>query len=244
MAEIIVSGAAAGVAGSAVERAAPRSFDFIRILKIYFQGKTIMVVGPEGAGKTTFLEYFRYGHFSGERSTEPTLETAEEDRFKVIVGKTETLELPVKQAVDLSGQSGANNHANAVVERNPHAIVVMSNLTTPQQDAEAWLREFCRRLETKWRSEEKKNRLKTMIILLNKRDKPEVTDEIVQQRTTRFREIVDAELRQARGKMSGEVRILPCSIVENPVQTQLVDVAIFELVQRLAKLPRTRRWQR
>jgi hypothetical protein len=96
------------------------------------------------------------------------------------------------------------------------------------------LREFCKRLETKWRASGKKNKkLRSVIVVLNKRDK--ATSEKERQCREAFRKIIDAELREARGSMMADIIYLPCVLVTNPEGPKAVTKLITKLAKALAK---------
>jgi ABC-type uncharacterized transport system ATPase subunit len=127
---------------------APKGFKYIKSLLF---GKTVLIVGQERAGKTTFLDYFQYGFFEDEKDTHKTYDISPSVRFDVKLGRNEILEISVKTVVDVPGDIGANFQAKEIFERKPHAVLIFLDLARPQKESSVWLTEFCKRLETYWR---------------------------------------------------------------------------------------------
>lgn len=234
-------GAVAGyllkVGVAVIQRTAPTGIAFIRSL---FKGKKVLIVGQQRAGKTTFLDYLQYGLFEDEKETAKTFDiTRSARRFDVKLGRDASLELSVSAAIDVPGQRGPAAHADLVLEYNPHALIVVLDLTQPlrgkTENASAnWLTEFCRRLEKQSRIKgHKQKRLNYVSVLLSKRDKVlEKKAESVQKEMSK---ILTTEFREARGKMENEIIIIPCSLVTNPEGTKSVYSAIAHLAKSLAK---------
>lgn len=149
------------------------------------------------------------------------------------------MELAVRSVIDVPGQVGPLEHAKLVFERRPHAIVIFADLTRPlkgepERAAAAWMQEFCRTLEAHWRvNRKRKNRIKSIVLVLNKRDK--VDEKKVAAWKQALRKIIEAELREARGQMLAEIAIMPCVMVANPEGTKAVDSLIAHLTKALAR---------
>ncbi len=218
-------------------RTAPTGIAWISSL---IKGREIMVVGQKGAGKTTFIDYLRFGLFEDEKAHQTTKESVEhKTRFNIKMGRDQSLELSVKRVVDLAGQIGPLEHARLVFERRPHAVLIFTDLTRPlngesERAAATWVREFCEHLENKWRANRKRNnRIQCIILVMNKRDKVDVKR--VNSRQAAFRKILAAELHEARGRMIDEIAIIPCALVTNPDGTKAVDALIAHLAKTLAR---------
>jgi len=102
-----------------IQRAAPKG---ISLIKAWFKGKLVIVVGQARAGKTTFLDYLQYGFFSDEKETFKTDVITPSARFDVKLGRNAELELSVQSVVDVPGQPGATFHADLIHKRKPHAV--------------------------------------------------------------------------------------------------------------------------
>jgi len=220
-----------------VERAAPSG---IKLIRSWIRGKKIVVVGQDRAGKTTFIDYLHYGIFGAERDVPKTTRVEGTARFDVKVGRNAALELRVKTVVEVPGPVNAVAHANIVLQQRPHAIIIFTDLTTPAEGESnrasgAWLEEFCKRLEELWRAKGRRgNRTRAIIVVMNKRDKVE-DPQVLDDRRTRFRKILEAELHGARGRMIDEVAIMPCTLVSNPNGTREVDRVIEHLARALVQ---------
>lgn len=211
----------------------------IALLKSWIKGKEIIVVGQARAGKTTFIDYLQYGLFQDEKDTGKTLDVTPSARFNVKMGRDAALELIVRAVVDVPGQGGPVQQAKLVFDKRPHAVIIFSDLTRPlkgvsEQASGIWLQEFCRALESRWRADRKrKNRIRSIILVANKYDK--VDEKKLSSCKDFYRKILDAELREARGRMLDEIAITPCVLVTNPDGTKTVDGVIAHLAKALVR---------
>jgi GTPase SAR1 family protein len=206
--------------------------------KYWIWGKELLIVGQARAGKTTFQKYLWNQIFDDEMDTEETPEISMSDQFDVKVGREGNLKFNVSRAVDIPGQVGATEHANLAFERNPHALVIVLDLTTdlegePDRASAAWLRRFCRRLESHWRcvGRKKASRLKSMILVMNKVDK--AGQERADFNMKEYNKILQEQLHSARGQIMKEIPIMPCSVVTNLEGEKLVQRVIRELAESL-----------
>ncbi len=219
-----------------IQRIAPSG---IALFKSWLKGKEIMIVGQARSGKTTFVDYLQYGLFEDEKDTDRTIDAVRSARFNVKMGRDATLELTVRSVIDVPGHAGPVEHAKLVFERRPHALIIFTDLTRPlkgdsERASAVWIREFCLALEARWRANRKrKNRITTIILVMNKSDKAE--EKKIASWKQAFRRIVDAELREARGQMLEEIAIIPCALVTNPEGTKAVDSLIAHLAKALAR---------
>ncbi|MEP7342711.1 MAG: GTPase domain-containing protein [Acidobacteriota bacterium] len=232
----IETGATLLKVGVTMLRAAPTG---IALLKSWFRGKEILVVGQARAGKTTFIDYLQFGLFEDEKETSKTVDVTPSARFNVKMGRDAALELTITSVIDVPGQTGPVDHAKRVIEKRPHAILIFIDLTRPlkskgEHASADWLADFCRTLESRWRaSKNKKNRLRSVILVLNKTDKVGVKK--IAACKGEFRKILDNELRDARGQMLDEIAIMPCSLVTNSGGAKSVDSVIAHLAKALAR---------
>lgn len=217
--------------GGTIISQAPKGLKYIKSL---LTGKTIIIVGQERAGKTTFLEYFQYGFFEDEKDTSETYDITPSVRFDVKLGRNETLELSVKTVIDVPGQIGANFQAKEIYEQKPHAILIFIDVDRPLKSSKEWLTNFCRRLETYWRANNnKKNRVKSIILVLNKKDKTDA--KTIEARKKGFQKIIDVELKESKGNMLDEISVIPTVMVNNQEGTKSADQLITHLAKALIK---------
>lgn len=218
-----------------LERAGPKA---IAWLKSLIFGKTILVIGQSRAGKTCFVDFLRHGIFDDESDTGKTLETTKTGRFDVKLGKDKTLEMIVESVSELPGQVGATEHANETYRENPHAVVLLLDLTTPlkgepDRSSIGWLTTYCERLETLWRANKKrkKNKIQFFVVLLNKKDK--VKDGIVKKCVFEAKKVLKQELKDALGGTTDDVSVMLCCLVNNESGPKLAESAVIHLAKSL-----------
>jgi len=222
-----------GPAVEGIKWAAPKGW---ALLQSWWLGKELLIVGQARAGKTTLRNYLQLGEFDDAVPTEETPEIEETERFQVTVGTRSALKLFVSRAIDSPGQVGSIEHANYAYDRNPHALIIVLDLTTPfEGDPDRASGSWLRRYETLWRAnpKNKKNRVKAIIVVVNKADK--VDPVTLEKRTKEYRDIVESELKDAKGKITGSVGVLPCSVVTNPNGEKLVGRVVDQLTKAVAR---------
>jgi hypothetical protein len=205
-------------------------------LRAWLRGKRLLIIGQARAGKTTFRKYLQWGLFDDEHDSVVTPELEASERFSIDVGRNASLQWFISTAIDSPGQVGPVEHANVAYEQNPDVIIIVLDLTTPldgepDRASGAWLQTFCRRFEVKWRvnNKRKRNRLTSLMVLTSKFDKVPAADS--ETRKMRYREILNNELREGRGKMRGDIKIVECVMVRTMHQRKFLDRAIAELAQ-------------
>jgi GTPase SAR1 family protein len=205
----------------------------------WLTGNEVLILGPARAGKTSFVEYLRYGVLEPEQETATTIETKKSATFRVKVGRDQSLELKVKRAVDVAGQVGPIEHARLAEERKPHALVVMLDLSAPltgvsERASGPWLIEFCKHLDERLRDNATmKKRLKTIIFVANKADtqKPDA----LTRRIDGFRQILKKHLGMSLTTKVDAIPILPCTLVQTENGTGTADAVIVRLAKALAE---------
>lgn len=221
----------AKIAGTVITRAAPSG---LKLVKSWWYGKKVILIGQSRAGKTTFLDYFQYGLFEDEKERERTHDVLPSARFDVKVGKAETLEINVAKAVDVGGHHSPFQQARLIVENNPQALLIFLDSTVSLTDSKAWLTEFCQQLENQWRIKgSRKNKVKSIILVLNKKDKVEATE--IESKKKAFKKIIDSELREARGKILDGIPVFPTVMVNNQEGTKSADSLIAHLAKALIR---------
>jgi len=126
----------------------------------WLTGNEVLILGPARAGKTSFVDYLRYGVMEPEQETEKTLGVEKTASFRVRIGRDASLELKLKRAVDVAGQIGPIEHARLVEEKKPHAIIIMLDLSAPMSGISdrasgPWLIEFCKHFEERYRDDKR-----------------------------------------------------------------------------------------
>ncbi|MCA0133870.1 GTPase domain-containing protein [Winogradskyella alexanderae] len=171
-------GATISVADKAIDVVktyAPKYIDWART-KLF--GKRIILIGPGEAGKSSFIDYLLFGELTDEGDTSRNIAVKKTGLLNLNYGRNEQYTLRLKYAIDTVGQTGATNHALLAYEQNPHAMIIVFDSTEygssdKNKDALIWSKEFTEQFERQWinNSSNKKNKLKGIIVVLNKLDK-------------------------------------------------------------------------
>jgi GTPase SAR1 family protein len=205
----------------------------------WLTGHEVLVLGPARAGKTSFVDYLRYGVLEPAQQTEKTLNIEKTTTFTVKIGRDASLELKVKRAVDVAGQVGPIEHARIAERRRPHAVVVLLDLSAPvtgksDRASGPWLIEFCKHLDERIRTNAKmRKRLKTIIFVANKYDSQ--STEAAGKRIEAFRRIVRKHLGMSFSTRVDSIPIMPCTLVLTENTTSLADSVIIRLAKALSE---------
>jgi GTPase SAR1 family protein len=206
-------------------------------LRMFVKGKKVIVVGPPGAGKSTFMDYLRYEVFDPEQSPEVTIRPRTAKNFKFALGRRDSLVASIKCALDMPGQPDPRWVAEEVFRERPHALIVILDSTAPTDDKDdqrstaIWLRRFSKAAEQMAREMRgKRNRLRTVVVALNKADK--ASEQELQTKEARCKEVLEDW--RAGGVGAAPPRVLRCISVSVPGRTDgtnwinavLSDVAI------------------
>jgi hypothetical protein len=235
--EPITNTVAGTVVKLVIERGAPAGFALVRS---WLKGQTLMIVGPSRAGKTTFLDYLRLGVFQHEEEHRKTYKAVESPRFEVAIGPDKNLSVSIKKATDIPGQEV--DPAGLVRAQRPHGLIVVLDVGTPdaQRESEKWLEEFLQRLDRNWNGQRvKKNRLKAIVIVLNKTDKLCPSDQSQSPGTVaidvenELRSIVAREFKAARPPAVHYVPFKRCIMIANPEGTKWIDAVVVEIARTL-----------
>lgn len=206
-------------------------------LRMYFRGKKVVIVGPPRSGKSTFADYMHYGVFDPEQNSDVTLRPRPARNFKFKLGREGALFTSIKRATDMPGQPDPQWVAEEALRERPHALIVVLDATAPIDDegdprsTAAWLRKFTRAAEQTARGMSgRRNRLRTVVVALNKADQVTAAQFAAQEAGCR------EELAEWRASGSGarKPQILKCISVCAPgrsdgrswINAVLSDVAI------------------
>ena len=220
------------VLAAAVLREVPKG---VRKVSSWVKGRSILVVGQARSGKTSFYHFLRYGELEKEEETDITYDEKRSRGFVLRIGKAGSAELHIRQARDVPGQSGAVEHAKLVQRRRPHALVIMTDLTTPLTGADdraagAWLKLFSSHLADKLRGSLLTRRsLKSIIVVMNKADKAKKTK--IEARRRAFKKILVDKLEPVYGSRARSIPIVQCVLVDKGRGSSQADA----LVRKLAK---------
>jgi hypothetical protein len=234
-----LSSEALGLTGRILLREAPKAISWIETL---IRGQKIMVVGPPGVGKSSFIEFLRWGTpVATETSPPPTGETLVAHRvFRVKLGRDSQLELKVSSILDTSGHAGPTSSAKEIIRIKPSLLVIIASASDPFEVAdgagysfESWLEFFVDGLSEL--PEKKLNKvLSNTFILVNKADL--VHPDVAEEYRAKARGLLLRML--PNGKVSRQVRRIPVmsiSLLDNDKHITSVNKAIEEMAKAIAR---------
>lgn len=210
-------------------------------ISTWIRGKELLIIGQPRAGKTTFVDYLRYGILEDEHDTPKTYDIMLTPTFTIKMGRNSALELRLRRTLDVPGQQDPGQHAGVAFQRCPHALVIFLDLSTPLElegeppkASGTWLSEFCDYFEALWirQGKRKRNRTQSITIVMNKMDK--VSQDTLFKHEQTYKSIVK-KLVHARGKKLEQIRIMPCVLVTNDKGTEPVDKVIAAIAKSLVK---------
>jgi GTPase SAR1 family protein len=231
---MLTSLASAQIGHELLQRVSP---GVVERLGHWFVGRDILAVGQARAGKTSFCEFLRFGTLEAEAPTRITYDDAHKRYFTIRVGREGDVAFRIRRSSDVPGQAGAVAHAHLVTRYRPHALVIVTDLTSPMKGepdraAGAWLRLFCEHLAEGLRSSWRTRRaLRTIVLVMNKCD--QVSEKKANVRAERFREILGQTLSGTYGIRAHEIPILPCALVKTEHGTELADRVVIRLAKAL-----------
>ena len=197
----------------------------------WFTSYDLLILGQERAGKTSFYKFLRQTLLSTDGGlSPPTVDSVNSGIFS-FEWQTNTgpLRLEFRNVGDNSGQIGPYKHAELLIHRKPHLLVVVLDLTL-REDTDrlhggygTWFSYFCAYIgdmlmNRPRRARRLNSRLKTMLVVLNKVDvlNPSDADAIVSEAQSKVRTILTTRLSHHLGNRVSNFPIVPCSMVENP----------------------------
>ena len=147
------------------------------------RGRTILVVGPSGVGKTTFRNYLQDGMLRMfQLDPVHTLERDEGTFTELIRGRGGALVASLRRSVDEPGDYPPRDHAAEVKRFKPNCLVLVldsSNILSanPTPSSLVWLNEFAKELDSVlFRNPRLGGKIRLMLVVMNKWDKL-LTDE-------------------------------------------------------------------
>jgi len=180
-------------------------------------GKRILILGPKGAGKSSFAHYLvNHRLRPPELPYKPTKSLTRQGRFPVPIGDSETLELRVKEAMEVPGSWDANLQAWIMSDSVPDILVIVLDLTTSDASRRHWLEQLTEKLAVSFSEHPKiAEKIETTLILLNKRDCFETSSADLEQQAGVIREKIEANLESTPYNLD-RIMILSTVLVDHP----------------------------
>lgn len=127
----------------------------------------LLVVGPDDAGKTSFLNFLRDNQFADQAPTRDTLTIARQSAFKR--PRAGATDLAVKRVWDIPGPLEPSEQLDLLRREAPKTLVVI--VSTDNPSSAAWLRSFMTGLRSLLSQDRRvAGRLISVHVVLNKMD--------------------------------------------------------------------------
>jgi len=212
-----------------ITRGAPAGWRWISSI---LHGKSVVVLGPPAAGKTTFVRFLERGVFLPESPHERTRRLTDSRRFQVDIGRGQNFTLHISRVTDIPGQDA--DPAEYVANLRPQGMVLVLDWSSIETQTEGvdWLDDFLLRLDQLFLAAPRKARFRTVMVLLNKVDKIQFD---TGDSKTLVKARVDAGMRTARGTDLQHVTVRDCCLVDNPRGLILAETVVADLAIRLTE---------
>ena len=226
----ILIGLITTVGGAAILGAVKYSPRAMKRMKRWFLGTNFVILGPPGAGKTSFINYLRHNHFADVYPTTRTLTVDEIGSFPVDKGGDFKLE--VSNGIDTPGDLPLKDQIGVIISKRPQTLILWTALTDP--DAEDWLASICLSLNQRLLEDRTMaKKLKSLTVVMNKKD--EVTDEQIKERDKRFHSIIANTLRPALGDNVDKISIIPCTLLMAKGGEKAANTVLLTIISSLIK---------
>jgi hypothetical protein len=207
------------------------------------RGKIVMVVGPRRAGKSAFTRYLRFGILQHAQDSLPTYDPVPTGVFNLRLGQQQSLEVAIKNAYDLPGNWDARDVADQAFQHRPHALVIVLDLTAPltgddNRACADWLGRFFERLDERWRDVRPKlrrNRLRSVVVAMNKLDLLEDADAVVAEYEPSLRATVEQHFKAAKGPKTDDVLFRRSVMVESPAGDRWINAILVDVAESMIR---------
>ncbi len=214
-------------------------------------GKTMLVVGPKKAGKTSLVNYLCNGEL-GDKDIDPGRTEDITPPVKTVLRiNKQSLELRIKGLRDLPGQWDPDLQAKKAVSVKPHALVVVLDVNAvlevnSSSELGTWLDQFLSEYSAKLslaKNSAAVQRLQEILFVLNKYDELALGQKLGELPSIKkeVKAIVSKHMTAVFGSGSNALPILECILIHNPedeslqaVVPKLVRRVVVALAQKLA----------
>jgi GTPase SAR1 family protein len=197
----------------------------------WYRGFDILILGQERSGKSTLYNFLRLRLLGQDGvDTDPTVVDVNSGVFS-FEWQTDAgpLSLAFRNVGDRSGQIGPHRHAEMLVNKKPHLVIIVLDISSPEVADQLnasyiqWFRYFCTYINNLLINKERKARkvnskLRSILVILNKIDKldPGTATNKIDNAKENIRNIMNQHLSGRFGYRVNYFPILPCVMVENP----------------------------
>jgi hypothetical protein len=223
------------------ERVAPHGIEWIKTL---WSGKTLLVLGPERTGKTSFLDYLQYGLLRQEQPTAHTITIDPRRSFIVKLGRNGSLVLRIRRPLDSPGSVQPMDQIHYIQRYKPDCLLLILDSSSPlighrAVSSVAWLEEFFKHFDYALRTLPKViNKLRAVMVIMNKWDKISNDLEKANDFEVAIKNIIDrhGEAFSFHHQGTRLIHIKKCSLVQNQSAPALVDDVLDTLAIELMRV--------
>lgn len=233
------AGTVVGVASRLLVREGPKALSWA-VTK--FAGQKVLVVGPPGVGKTSFIEFLRWGAHVNEDGSVPTTTRTETAHsvFRVRIGEQSQLEFSVSSIIDTAGHDGPSAAAKELVRLKPSMVILMFSVTDPLKpnsdgsySIESWLDFFCEKLADN-NPRTVASLLEKTFVVINK------TDSRAKTTTNKCKSGIKPILRkwftnEKSNKAIVKMPVLECSLLEADEFQRTANMVVEEMAKAIAR---------
>ncbi len=208
----------------------PKAFKWLKTKAV---GRTLLVVGPAEAGKTSYVRYLRTQVLQREGYLPRTEDVEKSPSFLIKVGPTGQLYLDAKYMRDTPGEASIATVVKYVLRYKPHALVIVLDLRGEEYErSRKWLEDFCAKMVEKTTVKTRKvlrtqKRMRYIQILTNKIDK--VKKKKAAERKDKVQGIARDELVKVYAGVGANIFAFPTVLVNPPNREDLIKNAIVNL---------------
>ena len=215
--------AALGAAGAiALARRVPAVMTWF---KRYFAGLHLLVIGQQGAGKTSFYNYLRFDCLTDEYPTHSTHRVSKALSFDSDKGGE--LQLQIKEAFDIPGELEPHVQAELARKRTPEALLVFVSAT--EEGAILWLDRLVHHLAIALATDAGfAKKLRCLTLIVNKTDS--IAPEEAKRLVTEVHRIIENRLHGVLGSRSRLVDVLPCTLVRTAGGERAANAIILAVI--------------
>jgi hypothetical protein len=234
----ILTTIAGGLSVTAIVALARKSPQVMGWVKAYVIGKGLLVLGRPIAGKTSTVNYLRYGQLATARR--PRMTTGIKESYPFSVGqKDDKLSMYIRMATDVPGDLGIVDQLEVLTRRKPAILLVFISLApvtdrkNEYKDYQAtqqlklweaeilWLHNFADGLKSEFlRNQEVRKKLKVLVFVVNKQDLVDSNTAI--SRRQEAEDTLRTVLEPALGKKFKQVEVRTCSLYDEVSVDELI----------------------